>query len=243
MFSQVNLKDALMELVLMILQAVAPAVALGLFLILTDRYDKEPKRLLLLVFVLGMLVTLPTLIAEMVGQRFNIFSGLTGQLFEAFIIIGLAEEFFKRLVVVKTVFRHPAFNERLDGIIYCGITALGFATLENFMYILSYSAASPDIWISRALLSVPTHMLLGITMGYYLSMAKFCGNPDLCMRYYRMSLVVPALLHGAFDFILMSNIPLLSLLLLPFVGYLWVSGIIKLRRYYKESKAIHNLPL
>ena len=86
-------------------------------------------------------------------------------------------------------------------------------------------------------------MLLGITMGYYLSMAKFCSDPRLCTGYYRKSLFIPALLHGAFDFILMSEIPLLSLLLLPFVGYLWVSGIIKLRRYYKESKAIHKLPL
>jgi RsiW-degrading membrane proteinase PrsW (M82 family) len=230
-----------MELFLMILQAIAPAVALGLFLLFTDRYDKEPKRLLLLVFVLGMAVTLPTLIAENIGQMLNIFDGLVGKLFEAFIVIGLAEEFFKRLVVVRTVYRHPAFNERLDGIIYCGITALGFATLENFMYILSYSAAAPDIWISRALLSVPTHMLLGITMGYYLSMAKFCSLPGLCQRYYRMSLFVPALLHGVFDFILMSEIPLLSLLLLPFVGYLWVSGMVKLRRYYKESKAISKL--
>ncbi len=230
-----------MELVLMILQAIAPAVALGLFLLFTDRYDKEPKRLLLLVFFLGMVVTLPTLIAENAGQMFNIYRGLKGKLFEAFIVIGLAEEYFKRLVVLKTVYHHPAFNERLDGIIYCGVAALGFATLENFMYILTYSAASPDIWISRALLSVPTHMLLGITMGYYLSMAKFCSHPALCRRYYWMSLFVPALLHGAFDFILMSEIPLLSLLLLPFVVYLWISSMIKLRRYYKESKEINRL--
>jgi hypothetical protein len=55
-----------------------------------------------------------------------------------------------------------------------------------------------------------------------------------------MSLFVPALLHGAFDFILMSEIPLLSLLLLPFVAYLWISSMIKLRRYYKESKEINR---
>ena len=230
-----------MELVLMILQAIAPAVALGLFLLFTDRYDREPKRLLLLVFFLGMVVTLPTLIAEKVGQMFNIYRGLKGQLFEAFIVIGLAEEYFKRLVVLKTVYYHPAFNERLDGIIYCGVAALGFATLENFMYILSYSATAPDIWISRALLSVPTHMLLGITMGYYLSMAKFCSYPALCRKYYWMSLIVPALLHGAFDFILISDLPLLSLLLLPFVAYLWISSMIKLRRYYKESKEINRM--
>ncbi len=231
-----------MDLLLMILQAAAPTIALVMFLLFTDRYDKEPKRLLILVFVLGMVVTLPTLIAEIVGQMFNVFDGLAGKLFEAFVIIGLAEEFFKRLVVSKTVFRHPAFDERLDGIIYCGIAALGFATLENFVYILSYSGTSPHIWITRGLLSVPTHMLLGITMGYYLSMAKFCSDPRRCAGYYRKSLFIPALLHGTFDFLLMSEIPLLSLLLLPFVGYLWVSGIIKLRRYYKESKSMHNLP-
>jgi len=230
-----------MELVLMILQAIAPVVALVLFLLFTDRYDKEPKRLLLLVFVLGMVVTLPTLVAENIGQRLNIYRGIKGHLFEAFIVIGLSEEFFKRLVVLKTVYYHPAFNERLDGIIYCGIAALGFATLENFMYILSYSATAPDIWISRALLSVPTHMLLGITMGYYLSLAKFCSYPGMCQRYYRRSLFVPALLHGAFDFILMTEIPLLSLLLLPFVAYLWISGMTKLRRYYKESKEINRV--
>lgn len=232
-----------MELLLMILQAVAPTVVLIIFLLFTDRYDKEPKRLLILVFVLGMVVTLPTLAAEIIGQRFNVFDGLAGKLFEAFVVIGLSEEFFKRLVVSKTVFRHPAFNERLDGIIYCGIAALGFATLENFVYILSYSPVAPDIWITRGLLSVPTHMLLGITMGYYLSMAKFCSDPQRCAGYYRKSLLIPALLHGTFDFILLSEIPLLSVLLLPFVGYLWVSSMIKLRRYYKESKDIHNLPL
>ena len=232
-----------MELLIIILQAADPAIALTIFLLLTDRYYREPKRLLLLVFVLGMLVTLPTLAAETVGQIFNIFDGLPGKLIEAFLIIGLAEEFFKRLVVSKTVFRNPAFNERLDGIVYCGIAALGFATLENFVYILSYSAASPDIWITRGLLSVPTHMLLGVTMGYYLSMAKFCTDPRQSRRYYRRSLVIPAILHGAFDFILMSEIPLLSLLLLPFVAYLWITGMIKLRRYYKESKAIHDLSL
>lgn len=232
-----------MELIIMILQAVAPAIALIIFLLLTDRYDKEPKRLLILVFVLGMVVTLPTMIAELVGQMFNVFDGLAGKLIEAFLIVGLAEEFFKRLVVTRTVFRHPAFNERLDGIIYCGIAALGFATLENFVYILSYSSATPDIWITRALLSVPTHMLLGITMGYYLSLAKFCTDPRKCAGYYRKSLLIPALLHGAFDFILMSGIPLLSLLLIPFVVYLWISSIVKLRRYYKESKSNHNFPL
>lgn len=229
-----------MELVWMILSAILPGLVFALFIIFIDRYDKEPKRLLIKVFVFGMLATIPTIIAETIGQYFNIFTGLFGLLFEAFIVIGLSEEFFKRRVVLRHAFNHPAFNEKLDGIVYCSIAALGFATLENVFYIINYSATVPDIWITRALLSVPAHMLLGITMGYYLSMARFCNEPGKCMAYMKKSLYIPAILHGAFDFILMTDLPLISLTLIPFVAVLWILSIVKLRRYYKDSKEQHR---
>ena len=79
-------------------------------------------------------------------------------------------------------------------------------------------------------------MLLGVTMGYYLSLAKYCPDKTKCRSYYNKSLYIPALLHGAFDFILMSSIPLLSFALIPLVAYLWIISLIRLRRYYLESK-------
>lgn len=229
-----------MNLVWMILSAVLPGLVFTLFILFFDRYDKEPKKLLVKVFFFGMLATIPTIVAETIGQRFNIFSGLYGELFDAFIVIGLSEEFFKRRVVLRHAFNNPAFDEKMDGIIYCSIAALGFATFENIFYIINYSAAVPDIWITRAILSVPAHMLLGITMGYYLAMARFCTTPGQCISYMRKSLYVPAILHGAFDFILMTDLPLISLLLVPFVVMLWITSIIRLRRYYKDSKALHR---
>lgn len=225
-----------MNLLWMILSAVLPGLVFTLFIVFIDRYDKEPKRLLVKVFFFGMLATIPTIIAETVGQYLNIFTGMFGVLFEAFIVIGLSEEFFKRRVVLRHAFYHPAFDEKLDGIVYCSIAALGFATLENVFYIINYSAAVQDIWIVRALLSVPAHMLLGITMGYYLSMARFCSDPGKCAGYRNKSLYVPAILHGMFDFLLMTNLPLISLLLIPFVVVLWITSIGRLRRYYKDSK-------
>ncbi len=229
-----------MDLVWMILSAVLPGLVFTLFILFFDRYDKEPKRLLIKVFFFGMLATIPTIIAETIGQRLNIFQGLPGLLFEAFIVIGLSEEFFKRRVVLRHAFNQPVFDEKMDGIIYCSIAALGFATLENIFYIINYSAAVPDIWITRAVLSVPAHMLLGITMGYYLAMARFCNEPGQCIRYMRKSLYIPAILHGAFDFILMTNMPLISLLLIPFVVLLWITSLVRLRRYYKDSKEHHK---
>lgn len=224
----------------LVLLAVAPGVALVFFIVLNDRYDREPTRLLAKVFVMGMLVTLPTIVVELIGQYFNIFSGIIGKAFEAFIVVGLSEEYFKRRVVMRYAFYNPAFNEKLDGIVYCSIAALGFATLENVFYVISYYASNPEIWITRALLSVPVHMLLGIIMGYYLSLARYCPDSSRCSAYMTRSLFIPALLHGAFDFVLVSDYPLLSLLFIPIVAYLWVSSLIKLRKYYVESKEQHG---
>ncbi len=224
----------------LILLAIAPGAALVIFMLLNDRYDREPARLLIKVFLMGMLVTLPTIVVELIGQYFNVFSGMLGKAVEAFLIVGLAEEYFKRRVVLRYAFYHPAFNEKLDGIIYCSLAALGFATLENIFYVLSYYPMDRTIWITRAFLSVPVHMLLGIIMGYYLSMAKYCSHPGKCQSYMTRSLLIPAALHGAFDFVLMSEYPLLTLLFIPIVIYLWISGMIKLRRYYVDSRDHHG---
>lgn len=225
-----------MNYLYLILLAVAPGAALVVFILINDRYDREPARLLLKVFLMGMLVTLPTIVVELAGGYFNIFSGIAGKAFEAFIVVGFSEEYFKRRVVLRYAYYHPAFNEKLDGIVYCSLAALGFATLENIFYVVSYYASQPNIWITRALLSVPVHMLLGIIMGYYLSLAKYCPDPRKCPGFMAKSLFIPALLHGAFDFALMSDYPLLSLLFIPIAAYLWISGMIKLRRYYVDSR-------
>ena len=231
-----------MNYLLLILLAAAPGIILVLFIVFQDRFDREPVMLLVKIFVLGMVAIIPTVVVEMIGQYFNIFSGYIGLLFEAFIVIGLTEEFFKRKIVLKYAYNHPAFNERLDGIVYCSVAALGFATLENIFYVISYYTYDPDLWITRAFLSVPIHMLLGITMGYYLAMARFCPDPKRCASYFKKSLFIPVLLHGAFDFILMTSIPAASLLIIPLVAYLWISSMIKLRRYHKESKEQHQDP-
>ena len=189
--------------------AVIPGVALSLALYLTDRYDREPFKLLLKVFVFGAISTLPTIVVESILTRLNIFVGVLNAAYSAFIVAGLTEEFFKREVVMRFAFKHPAFNERLDGIIYSAFSALGFATVENIMYVVSGYQANPYIGLMRGVLSVPAHMLFAVTMGYYLSIVKFANDPGTRQHFYKKSLFVPVILHGIFDFILMSNIGIL----------------------------------
>lgn len=220
--------------------AVIPSLILIIFIYSRDKYDREPVGLLISVFVLGMLAVIPVLVVETIGEWLNIFTGLVGILIKAFVVVALTEEYFKRSVVMRVAFSHPAYNERLDGIIYCAVASLGFATVENISYVITYWADQPSLWLTRALLSVPTHMLLGITMGYFLSMAKYCINPQLSKKYYRMSLTVPVILHGIYDFILMSDSGFLFLFFYPFVIYLWINNVKKLNIYYKESKHTHE---
>ena len=107
----------------LVLLAIFPSIILALIILFYDRYDKEPFGLLMKVFFFGMLATIPTIIAEVIGNMFNFFSGIIGIAVEAFIVVGLAEEFFKRRVVLKHAFNHSAFDEKLDGIVYCGFAA------------------------------------------------------------------------------------------------------------------------
>lgn len=218
--------------------AVIPGIALSIGIYLTDRYDKEPVRLLLKVFIFGCLSVIPTAIVERILVSVNIFSGLLSSAFTAFIVAGLTEEFFKREVVLKSAYNSRHFNEKLDGIVYCVFAALGFATIENIMYVVFRFSANPYIGLYRGILSVPAHMLFAVTMGYYLSLAKFSSDKKVFKKYLNKALFVPVILHGIFDFILMANIPILMAIFIPYVIYLWIVNLRKLNEYYKESKSL-----
>ncbi|MCR1897588.1 PrsW family glutamic-type intramembrane protease [Irregularibacter muris] len=224
-----------MELRLLII-AVAPIIAIGLGVYLRDRYDREPLSLLMKTFILGALSIIPTLFVEKFLISINRLPGIWGTLFLSFVVAGLTEEFFKRWVVLKSAFYSRAFNEKLDGIVYSVFAALGFAAVENVMYVMFRFPTDPIVGIYRGIFSVPAHTLFAVTMGYYLSLAKFSNNARVARRNLSMSLWMPVIFHGIFDFILLSKIPLLMLLFIPFVLYLWVINLRKLNKYTAESK-------
>lgn len=224
----------------LLMVAVAPGLALALGAYLTDRYDREPIHLLLKVFILGAMSVIPTAFVERILLSFNIFGGILGILYTAFIVAGFTEEFFKRSVVLRTAYHHKAFDEKLDGIIYAVFAALGFATIENIMYVVFRFATNPYVGLYRGILSVPAHMLFGITMGYYLSLSKFATQERQRKSYLKKALIVPMVFHGIFDFILMSQIPIFMVFFIPFVIYLWVLNIKRLNVYTKESRQTYT---
>lgn len=225
----------------LVIIAIIPTIAIAIALYMRDKYDREPINLLLKIFVLGALSAFPTAMVERFLMSVNIFGGILSIIFTSFIIAGLTEEYFKRYVVLRFAYFSPHFNEKLDGLIYCSFSALGFATVENILYVVFRFSANPYVGIYRGIISVPAHVLFGITMGYYLSLAKFCNNENLKRLYIQKSLLIPAFLHGIFDFILMARINLLMYFFIPYVIYLWIVNLKTLNNYVEESGKAHEI--
>ncbi len=203
---------------LLLSAAIAPSIALLYYFYMRDRYEKEPRRMLLKAFMAGSLAVIPVLIVEM---RLNLFdmadSSLLAAGYTAFVVAGLVEEAFKYLLFFMYIWKDREFDEMYDGIVYCVFISLGFATVENVGYVLGSGFNTALI---RSLTAVPAHALFGVTMGYYLGIAKFV-RPALRTKYTRLAFLVPILLHGFYDFILFSQRFYMLVLFVPYMLYLW----------------------
>ncbi|MDR5659008.1 PrsW family glutamic-type intramembrane protease [Serpentinicella sp. ANB-PHB4] len=220
----------------LVIIAITPTIALGTAMYLIDRYEREPPTLLLKVFFLGALSVIPVAIIQRFLIGIDVFTGLISIAYTAFIIAGLTEEYFKRAVVMYSLYNNKNYNEKLDGIVYCVFSALGFATVENIMYVVFRFPENYHVGLMRGLLSVPAHVLFGVTMGYYLSKAKYTDDSYKKRRYFTKSLTIPVIFHGIFNFILMSQIPLLMFFFIPFVIYLWIINVRRINEYSILSK-------
>ncbi|KRQ87028.1 Protease PrsW [Caloramator mitchellensis] len=212
--------------------ALAPSIALLIFIYQKDRYDREPANILLTLFLFGFLSTVPVYFVE----RFLSYFG-KGPFYTAFIVAGLTEELFKFIIIYSITFKLVEYNEKLDGIVYSVFTSLGFASAENILYILNQKNFIAT-GIMRGLFAVPGHMLFAITMGYYLSLARFADDkrPFFLIN----ALLMPILLHGIYDFILFSRIYGYFVIFILFIIYLWRINLNRLNRYVKESRAIYD---
>jgi len=200
--------------------ALAPVVALFSYFYVRDKYEKEPSLLLFCVFAGGFLSVGPVVIfGHLIHSLLNLFihpEWLIYAILENFIVIALVEEGFKFLVVMRLAYRHPAFNEPYDGMMYAITASLGFAALENILYVLN---GGMMVGLARMVLSVPAHALFGAFMGYYAGKAKF----DALRRsyYFHLALFVPIILHGLYNFLLSLNRGEYALLVVPLSLFMW----------------------
>lgn len=194
---------------LLFLLAVVPALYLLYYVYKHDTVEKEPFWMIRKVFFAGVLSAIPAVIIELILDEVLLafFSSADSILYIAvvnFIGVALVEEFCKRFMVKKRIWNSPEFNYTFDGIIYCVCGAIGFAVIENIFYVIGDENGFM-VAIMRALMSVPLHASCGVYMGYYVGLAKKADLEERvtdASNYWRLSLIVPVMIHGAYDFIL-----------------------------------------
>lgn len=128
-------------------------------------------------------------------------SSLLFHFIKAFVIAGLIEETVKLLIVKKDVYNQIDFDEVMDGIVYAIVAGLGFACLENIIYIIN---GGLNIALARAFTAVPIHAIAAGFMGYYLGQAKFATSSDAETRLIFTGLGYAVLIHGLYDFMLFA---------------------------------------
>ena len=182
--------------------SVAPAVLLMFFVYFQDKYQKEPIKSLLKAFFGGMLAVVFTLtIVTITEYSIGLIPYLNETVFyDSFITAGIPEELCKFIIFMIFIWRDKNFDEYFDGIVYASFISLGFAVVENIMYVLP---GGLGVGFMRALLSVPGHFLFGVIMGYFLSLAKF--NKDKRGLYIFLGLLIAMVAHGLFDWLLMFS--------------------------------------
>jgi|RhiMetdeSRZDD1v2_1073273.scaffolds.fasta_scaffold16257_7 protease PrsW len=182
--------------------AVAPGVAIAVYIYSRDKYDREPLKPLLISFLLGMVATAPAIIIQGILKPilYKHFPGYTVWYYVllSFIVVACSEEGSKFMMLRSYAYRNKAFNEPFDGIIYAVMVAMGFATLENIGYVLNYGFKTG---ILRMFLSVPSHGAFGVLMGYHAGKAKF--DPKHGIRHMVKGILLAVFFHGAFDFFLL----------------------------------------
>ena len=176
--------------------AIAPGIAICLFIFHRDAYDREPKLNLLVSFLLGAVVVLPVALVELFFHRF-LQDTLIEVAISAYLVVALTEELGKFIVLRLYAFPKKTFDEPLDGIVYGVVIAMGFATVENIMYVREYGFQTA---IVRMFLSVPAHGTFGVLMGYYAGKAKFDQRNKNTLLLKGVAWAV--LFHGTFDFFL-----------------------------------------
>jgi RsiW-degrading membrane proteinase PrsW (M82 family) len=214
-----------MSLLALLAIAMAPSVAIGVYIYLKDHHEKEPISLLIKSFFYGVFSTFVTLFISGIISQFVTINevDVSEQAVNAFVIVALVEEFSKFIFVRGILYRNKNFNEPFDGIVYAVMVSMGFATFENIFYV---AEGGLSVALTRMFTAVPAHATFGILMGYFLGKAKFEHKKS----YYAFhALGIATLFHGAYDYFLFIS----------FVPGIWLGAIASLALgIYLSRKAI-----
>ena len=186
------------------LTALLPIAILVYYIYHKDEKSPEPTGQLVKAFLFGILSVPVSFCLSIPFGIIGLYpievTSILGSISTAFFGAAIPEEIAKFIMLWLLLRKNPYFDEKMDGIVYAVCVSLGFAALENIMYLFSNEEAYLSVGIARAIFAVPGHFCFGILMGYYYSLAKF--YPKTPTKNKALILVAPIIVHGLYDSIL-----------------------------------------
>ena len=224
--------------------ALLPAFALMYYVYKNDTVEKEPVRLVIRLFIFGAIAGPIAGIVESIA--FAVFEsyfapGVLLLFLEYFIGVAAVEEGFKYLFL-STIRKNPEFNYVFDGIVYAVAVSLGFAALENVLYVFD---GGLEVAFMRAIFSVPGHCAGGVVMGSFYGLAKqqeIRGNAATARTYYFLAFLLPTIEHGFYDFALSAQNDALALLALVVELAFIAFAFLLIKRMSKTDSPIYPTP-
>lgn len=212
--------------------ALIPAVFLMRYIYQHDKVEKEPPALLMRLVLSGVYAAILAVLLESLGGL--VLSELAFPSTNAYavataVMVGLSEELSKYLFLRIRTWKNPNFNYRFDGLVYAVFVSLGFAALENVLYVFQYGMG---VAVSRALLAVPAHMAFGVFMGIFYGRAKVCeahGDCRNCKRNLMIGLLSAIILHSFYDACVMVENDIAMIIFIVFVVLMYIIVINKVR--------------
>lgn len=224
-----------MKLILLFLLALAPIVFIITYFYLRDKYDREPLRNLIITFFLGIAISAPVLwISDNLSEltHTSTQSPFPQLLLYALFVVATTEESMKYLVLRLFCYNQKEFDEPYDGIMYGVATAMGFAAIENVIYVMNGGEKTGlEIGLLRMFTAVPAHAVFGAVMGYFVGKAKFISQQKDATITHIIGLLFAICLHGIYDFFIFydaETLGIISLVLLV-VGIVYTYKAIKIQ--------------
>ena len=227
-----------MNILISVLASIIPVLIILAVIYNMSEVKKQPLWLLAILFLGGILSwVMVRYISRFLGNdiyksqiKINEALGNKGFFLVSFGIIAIIEEMSKYIVITIMCFKNKYFKNPYDAIMYAVCISLGFAFVENIMYINNYGMG---VAISRAIFSIPAHASFGIIMGYYLGVSKLCrdkgeANASALTRY--SAFFIPLIFHGFYDFLLNFNTESIYIIFLIYVIIMYAFVILLLFR-------------
>lgn len=212
--------------------ALIPVIGLLIFIYVRDKREKEPMGLLIGLFFAGVGTAIPAIILEAIGELILEaaipYESAIKAVLLAMIVVGPAEEMGKYTVLRLITWKNKHFDYSYDAIVYAVFTSLGFAAIENIGYVFS---GGLSVALTRMFTAIPGHTSFAVFMGFFYSKAKYAsvtGNKSDYKKYNALSMIMPIIVHGLYDAIVMGGLAAEEDLVLGLAFLLWVVYVIAL---------------